>query len=239
MAIDAGVGVKRRAGGRAARRELRSRDLPESERPVRPGIDRGGRFKPLSDVDIGRIHAAVLDALEQIGMANPIPSCVEHLTRAGARVNESGRIVFPRALVEDTIAGAAKNVELYGQDPTHDMQVGGHRVYFGTAGAAVHMVDAVTGVYRESTLADLYDAARLVDSLEHIHFFQRPVVCRDLVDPRELDLNTCYASISGTAKHVGTSFVDPVHAEEALAMLHLVAGGEAAWRARPFVSCSS
>src|ERR687892_180067 len=81
--------------------------------------------------------------------------------------------------------------------------------------------------------------ARLVDRLDHIHLFQRPVVTRDLADPRELDLNTCYACVAGTRKHVGTSFVQPEHVDEAAAMLHLIADGEERWRARPFVSMSN
>ena len=106
------------------------------------------------------------------------------------------------------------------------MEPYGKRVYFGTAGAAVHMVDAKTGAYRESTLDDLYDIARVVDSLDHIHFFQRSVVARDLAEPRDLDINTCYASVKGTSKHVGTAFTEPEHVDEALAMLHMIAGSE-------------
>jgi trimethylamine--corrinoid protein Co-methyltransferase len=101
------------------------------------------------------------------------------------------------------------------------------------------VVDAMTGEYRESTLADLYDIARLVDVLDHIHFLQRPIVLRDLTDSRELDVNTCYACLAGTTKHVGTSFFQPEHTSETIEILHAVAGGEAAWRARPFVSMSS
>jgi trimethylamine--corrinoid protein Co-methyltransferase len=75
--------------------------------------------------------------------------------------------------------------------------------------------------------------------MEHIHFFQRPIVLRDLESSRELDINTCYAALSGTTKHVGTSFFQPEHVDEALRMLHLIAGGEDQWRARPFVSMSA
>ena len=53
-----------------------------------------------------------------------------------------------------------------------------------------------------------------------------------------MDFNTCYTAIAGTAKHVGTSFVEPAHAHQAIDMLEMIAGGEAAWRERPFVSCS-
>ena len=79
----------------------------------------------------------------------------------------------------------------------------------------------------------------MVDSLDHIHFFQRSVIARDLTDPRDLDVNTCYASVKGTSKHVGTAFTEPEHVEEALAMLHMIAGSEETWRARPFVSMSN
>jgi len=227
----------KRRGGRSARRALRAAPTAEDKRPVRAGME-AGRYKPLSEQDVRRIHDAALNVLETIGFCDAIPSCVDMVTAAGGSVDDDGRLLFPRGLVEDTIAKAARHFPLYAFDPKHDLHPQGAKVHFGTAGAAVHVVDADTGAYRDSLLSDLYDAARLVDALEHIHFFQRPLVARDMVDPRDLDLGTCYAAVSGTTKHVGTSFVLPEHVEESLAMLHLIAGGEAAWRARPFVSMS-
>ncbi len=230
--------TKGRRGGRVARRALRAAPIPQDDRPVKPGLE-GGRYKPLTNSDIDRIHNAVLDVLETIGLSQAIPSCVDILTGAGGRVDEHGRVLLPRSLIEDTIANAAHDIILFGQDPRHDMELSGYKVYFGTAGAAVHMVDSDTRVYRESTLADLYDIARLVDALDHIHFYQRSIVARDLTDPREMDINTCYASVSGTSKHVGTSFVLPEHLTDTMPMLHQIAGSEAKWRQRPFVSMSS
>lgn len=230
--------TSRRMGGRAARRALRAAPIPQEEKAVRPGME-SGRYKPLSEQDVKRIHEAALDVLASVGLSQAIPSCVELLTHAGCTMSSEGRMLFPRSLVEDTIAGAARNFILHGRDPVHDMELSGNKVYFGTAGAAVHMVDCDTREYPESTLADLYDIARLVDSLEHIHFFQRSVVARDMTDPRDLDINTAYACISGTTKHVGTSFVLPEHVNEAVQMLHQVAGCEKKWRERPFVSMSN
>ncbi len=225
-------------GGRSGRRATRAQPLAPADKPVRPGMQ-GGLYRPLAQRDVERVHAAALDVLENIGLAQPIASCVELVTEAGGRLRDDGRLLFPRALVEDTVASAARNIVLHGQRAEHDMELSGARVYFGTAGAAVHVVDCETRAYRDSTLADLYQIARLVDALEHIHFFQRPLVARDLTDPRELDINTCYASVAGTSKHVGTSFVAPEHAQETVEMLHAIAGGADAWRRRPFVSASS
>ncbi|MDJ0630273.1 MAG: trimethylamine methyltransferase family protein [Rhodobacter sp.] len=228
----------RRAGGRAARRAARAAPLDASVRPIRPGM-RGGYFKPLADADIHRIHNTALQALEQIGLADAPPSGIDILTAAGADLGEDGRLRFPRALVEDMLAKAAKSITLCGRDPRHDLDLGGTRVHYGTAGAAVNMVDVEGRNYRHSTLQDLYDAARIADRLDNIHFLQRPMVARDVEDNRELDLNTLYACCAGTTKHIGTSFTDPTFMPDMFDMLHMIAGGEAAWRARPFVSNSN
>ena len=228
----------RRRGGRIARQALRAAPPTEDQRAVRGGME-GGRYSPLREQDIPKIHAAALEILETIGMADATPSCIEMVTNAGGKLTDDGRLLFPRALVEDTIANANRRFVLHGQDPKHDMEPWGDKVYFGTAGAAVHMVDAVTGEYRESTSYDLYDVARLVDSLDHVHFFQRSLVARDLPDPADMDFMTCYASVMGTSKHVGSSWVDPRHVEKSLEMLHYIAGGEDKWRERPFVSMSN
>ena len=205
----------------------------------------GGCFKPLSDSEMNKIHDAILDLLENVGFSRSIPSCIEYVTGVGG-IFEDGRLKFPRSLVEDTLASAARDITLFGQDPAHDLYLSQNKVYFGTAGAAVHVVDEWKthdaypgkGLYRESTLQDLYDAARLVDKLEHIHFFQRCMVARDIEDPRAMDLNTTYASVMGTNKHCGLSYVDPEHATEGLKLLHEIAGGEGKWRERPFASLS-
>ena len=161
------------------------------------------------------------------------------MTAAGAILGDDGRLRFPRALIEDTIASANRSITLYSRDGKNDLDLSGSNVHFGTAGAAVHVVDVEVRIYRDSTVKDLFDAARLTDKLDNIHFLQRPMVCRDIIDNREMDLNTIYACCSGTTKHVGTSFTEVGFARDAFKMLHMIAGGEDEWRARPFVSNSN
>lgn len=227
-----------RTGGREARRAMRAAPLADDIRPVRAGLE-GGRYAPLSQNDVERIHEAVLTLLETVGFANAIPSCIAALTKAGATYGEDGRIRFPRNLVLDTIENAARHFTLYGQKPKHDMLVQGKRVHYGTAGAAVHLVDVEKRQYRESLLQDIYDAARIVEGLDNIHFFQRPMVPRDIPDPLDMDFNTLYACVMGTSKHVGTSFSVRENVAPALEMLYAIAGGEENFRARPFVSNSN
>lgn len=228
---------RKRHGSRAAKRLSRSKPLPIGERPVRAGLP-GGRFKPLSDDDVKQIHNTVLEVLSTIGMSQATPSCIELVTASGGTLTEQGRLLFPPELIEKTLTHCARDITLYGQKPEHDVHLSGSNLHFSTAGAAVSIVDPSDSSYRETTLNDLYNTARLVDSLEHIHMFQRPMVACDIPKPRDLDINTCYASVSGTSKHVGTSWVLAEHVEESLTMLHYIAGSEHAWRERPFVSMS-
>lgn len=227
-----------RAGGREARHAMRSAPLADAIRPIRPGLP-GGTYKPLTDEGMARIHEAALQALEVIGFAQAPESGVEILTGAGAILGDDGRIRFPRALVEDMLAVASRDLTLHARDPKHDLHLSGSKVHFGTAGAAVHVVDPVTLDYRDSTAQDLYDAARLTDNLDNIHFFQRAMVCRDVLDNKEMDINTLYASLAGTTKHVGTSFTEYSHMEDCFDVIYRVAGGEDKWRGRPFVSNSN
>jgi trimethylamine--corrinoid protein Co-methyltransferase len=212
--------------------------LADDKRPVRAGMP-GGRYQPLTEAGMARIHESALQALEQIGLSQAPPSGVALLTGAGAILGDDGRIRFPRALVEDMLAIAARDITLHARDPKYDLHLSGSNVHFGTAGAAVHIVDLATNRYRDSTAQDLYDAARITQNLDNVHFFQRAMVCRDVLDNYEMDINTIYACLSGTKKHVGTSFSDPSHVKGCLELLYDIAGGEEAWRSRPFVSNSN
>jgi len=217
---------------------MRAAPLAENIRPLRPGIE-GGTFKALSGAEVARIHQAALDALAEIGLADAPASGVEIMVQAGAELGDDGRLRFSRALVEDMLAKAARDLTLHGRDPAHDLHLSGTRTHFGTAGAAVMLVEPETRSYRPSTVKDLSNAARITQALDNVHFFQRPMVCCDIPDNLEMDLNTIYAACSGTTKHIGTSVSDPAHMPDLIEMLHLIAGGDPTWRARPFVSNSN
>ncbi|MFZ8992443.1 MAG: trimethylamine methyltransferase family protein [Candidatus Puniceispirillaceae bacterium] len=228
----------RRSGGREARRTLRAAPLAEDLRPVRAGLE-GGNFKPLDAAAVKAVDATVYQILEEIGLSQAPDTGIKYMTEAGAVLGDDGRLRFPRALVEHTLAICGRHITLHGQNLKHDLLLSGSRVHYGTAGAAVHVVDVAKNEYRESYLADIYDAARIVEQMDNIHFFQRPMVARDIPDPADLDFNTVYAAIKGTTKHVGVSFTEAEYMKPVFEMLHMVAGGEDKWRARPFVSNSN
>jgi len=194
----------------------------------------GGRYRPLTRSDEQQIHQTILDVLENIGMGDPIPIVRERALERGCFINEHDRLCFPRALVEDMIAGAAKSAPLFGRTPDHDMEIGGNRVHAYGGGEAVNMLDIGASKYRPSTLADLYDTARLVDRMDNIHGLARLVVPTEIEDQLAADMNSAYVSVAGTQKHTQLTFSNAAHVQPTLEMLHMIAGGKEKFDQRPF-----
>jgi trimethylamine--corrinoid protein Co-methyltransferase len=194
----------------------------------------GGRYRPLTAVDEKKIHQTILDVLENIGMGDPIPIVREHALQRGCFMNEHDRLCFPRGLVEDVIANTPKDIQFLGRDPKHDLEIGGQRVHTYGGGEAVNMLDPGASTYRPSTLADLYDAARLVDRMDNIHAFSRLVVPTEIEDQLACDISVAYTNVAGTTKHSALTFNDAAHVQPTLEMLYTIAGGKKKFHERPF-----
>jgi trimethylamine--corrinoid protein Co-methyltransferase len=196
----------------------------------------GGWYRPLSDENIKRIHEASVQVLEQTGIEVMPSECREIFRQAGAVVDDDhNRVYIPRRLVEDALSTAPKEVLLCGRDSSHDLRLGGQRVYMGTGGAAVKVLDLDSQQVRESTLADVAQIGRLVDALSNIHFYLRACVARDI--PNELlDTNTYYAAATNTTKHVTTNAFSVKAVRDIVEMAAMIAGSREALLERPIVS---
>ena len=91
------------------------------------------------------------------------------------------------------------------------------------------------GKVRESRLADNYHIGRLCDVLEHIHFYMRPVVSRDL-PVEQIDVNQFYACLAATPKHVMANAYLAESAPVLRQMGEMLAGGREAFDRRPVLS---
>ena len=233
------MSTKRRGKGRDARRQARADGAGLGPtQAIWPGIP-GGGYLPLTSSEVTMIDETAMRILETVGIKGATPFCARTVCSAGGKVTDDGRLLMPESLVRSTLELAGRGFKLHGMRPEHDIDPSGTRVHFGTSGAAVHVIDSETGEMRDSTLRDLYDMARLADALPNIHMFQRTVVARDLTDPREMDINTAYACLKGTAKPTGTSFGSAEVMEEAVEMFRIIVGGADALRARPPVCVST
>ena len=223
---------------RSKRKRRRSGSSQQQTPKVRQAMGgvMGGSYQPLSSNELQQIDQTARSILSEIGMADAPDCVVKPLTNAGGHLDENGRLRFSPELIDKALNGFRRDFTLCGQDAENDMLLGVGRVHTGSGGAAPLILDLDSGQYRESTLKDLYDAARLVDSLDNIHFFSRSMTARDMPDVRLLDLNTAYACVAGTRKHVISAATEAGNIEEIAKMCYAIAGSQEAFLARPFLS---
>lgn len=216
--------------GRAAR--LAARAAPPRVNPAPPG-PRGGQYRPLGEEAVRAILDAAFAILENVGLAGAPPDLAERAVARGAHIAAYGRLCFPRGLVEEVVAGAARRITLHGRAPGRSIEVGGERVWFGTGGAAIEVIDLDSGRWRPARLADLREFARLADALDNIAWFTRCVIATDIADVRLQELATALALIENTTKPVGMSFTHAEQVAEVVAMFDIALGGAGAFAAAP------
>lgn len=232
--MNATSGAKKARGGRRRGAKPTVPPLPSLDGKRLIGV--GGSFTPLDDAGVAGVHAAALEVLAVTGMSDAPPAVNALVEKAGGSLSDDGRLLFPEQLVEAAISGLTRNFTLFGRADDTDLVLSGNNVHVGTGGASPYIYDMQQKCYRESRLEDLYDAARIVDTLTHIHFFSRPLVARDMPDMRRLDVNTAYASLAGTSKHVFVGASTHESVRDIAAICYQLAGGESNFRARPFLS---
>lgn len=196
----------------------------------------GGQLKFLSDADVETLHAGAIRILEEAGVRVEHPEAFEIYRRGGARVDPSeNRVRLSGKMIEQSLANTPVEILLAGREQSNDLQLAGRAVYAGTGGAELKIIDLETKQLRDSTLQDVADIARLVDALEHIDFYIRPVVAQDI--PQQLlDINKYYAALANTSKHVMGNVYFPAKIAEVVEMAAIIAGGKKELQERPLVS---
>jgi trimethylamine--corrinoid protein Co-methyltransferase len=198
----------------------------------------GGLYQPLSSADIETIHQASLTILEKTGITyeSGLEATVDMLEEKGATVDRGqARIFFNKDLIMSLASKAPERVILYSRDGQNDLDLKLHRVYLGTGGAAVKILDLEDGRARSTTLGDLYQIARLVDALENIHFFLRPCIPTDIPED-DYDANVFYSCLKATGKHVMSGVNDVAGFHKALDIAAMVAGDIDRLKNKPFIS---
>lgn len=204
---------------------------------VRKGLN-GGTYKPLSQVDIEKIHCASLEIFEEVGVQVNYPEALENFRAAGATIDDEKNIVrMNRSLVEKLLSTTPSEIILHGRDGAgeHDLHIGGPRVYMGTGGTALNVQEPGSTEARRSQLRDVMDMARLVDDLENIHFYMLNVYPNDL-SVEDIDVNRFGAALNRTTKHIMGGVYTVEGVRNVIKMAEKIAGSAEALRKRPFIS---
>jgi trimethylamine--corrinoid protein Co-methyltransferase len=126
-------------------------------------------LRVLSDVEREQVHERTLRVLATTGMRVDTRQGREILREAGAWVDEGSRVaLFPKELVERSIAGATRDFALGGRraDWTFPLNAGGFSLC--ADGGSTTLIDRHSGVRRESTFADWLEMVRVLDALDDI-----------------------------------------------------------------------
>ena len=81
---------------RIGRRPRGEADTSKKISPISPGMV-GGQYKPLTDSETLRIHHLALQLLEELGLSQITPSLERRAVAAGCRMDNEGRLHFPRS----------------------------------------------------------------------------------------------------------------------------------------------
>lgn len=203
----------------------------------RKGLE-GGRYKPLNQEDIQRLHQASLEVFAEVGIQVNFPAALELFAAAGADIDrETNLVKLPGALVKKIIADAPPVINLCGRDPegSLDCEIGGTKVYMGTGGTALNVQEPGSTEIRRSQTRDIMNMARMVDALDNIHFYMLNVYPGDLT-VEDVDVNRFGAALNRTRKHIMGGVYTVEGVRNVIRMAELIAGSPEALRKRPFIS---
>lgn len=219
MAVVTTVSARGARGGRDARVKARTNPppiyLPTLERRVGP-ID-------LLDQDgVERIHNAAMTLLETTGIEFRDPVALADWKRAGAEVYDS-RVRIGRDLLMDLLASVPKGYRMHARNPSHTIEVGGHKSIFANAYGAP-FVYGLDGVRRPSHLSDAHNFFKMAQMSQAMHVPGiLPVEPQDVPVPqRHLDLVS--AALTLTDKPIMGSVLPQTAARDTLDMVRIVFG---------------
>jgi trimethylamine--corrinoid protein Co-methyltransferase len=196
----------------------------------------GGNYKPLSEESRERVHETVTRVFEEVGIEVNSKEALDLFRHTDAKVDEqTRRVTIPRDMVMSLLGKAPSTVILCGRDKKRDVILGGNRVYAGTGGTALNVIDRKNGHKRVATLDDLKEIARLADSLENIHIFMLPTYPNDL-PVEKVDINRFFAGLDNSRKHVMGGVYTLEGVDQVVKMARIVAGSSRKLRERPIIS---
>lgn len=189
-----------------------------------------------AEEDVKRIDATARRILAEVGIKIVNGTFLDHLERAGARVDrEDQRVRFDGRWLDDMVGRAPTGFVLHSRDGRHDVHLGEGNVYFTNGGRVFRILDLGTGGYRRTMLRDVAHTAALVDKLDRLDFYIIACQAHDL-PPDQYHLNDFYHALNHTTKHVMGGCDHVQGAQHVWQLVTLIAGGEAQFREQPFVS---
>jgi len=195
-----------------------------------------GRLSILFPEEIERIHTISIRILEKIGIVVKSEIVSKMLLDAGAVRSPNGkRLLLPEHMVKSALASAPKSILLAGRNDAKDMRIPSSKLYASTGGEGVYVKDLVRGTTKPSTLSDLRDVARIVESLPQIDYLWGLVGALDVPDKLKTTMETKTA-LQYCNKHWQGGSLSAEEAKRDIDLAAIVVGGHKELARRPIIS---
>jgi len=193
---------------------------------------RYGRMGPES---CERIHMASLEILERVGIDVHDERAREILGDHGAEV-DGVRVRIPGHMVEHALDATPARLTLCDRHGDVAIRAWGYDTAFGGGSDCLYVLDHESGKRRKAVLEDVRQAVAVMDALPEIDFVMSAFLPSD-VDPRVYDVHQMEVMLTNTTKPFVFVTPDFDGCVTAVEMCEVVAGGEEAFRRRPFATC--
>ena len=189
----------------------------------------------LTPEQVIRVHEASLEILERVGLLVRNERARVIFSRHGCKVDAESHVVrFPRGVVETHRASIPPRFTFRGREPRYDRTLPDDAPVVVTGSSAPDLVDPISGRGRRAQAEDIARIAHLIQVLPGYDVFSISTLADD-APPGQHSLARLYPALRYCMKPIRMSS-PPEDVERILRFAHTLAGGEAAYRERPFVT---
>ncbi|HET9588663.1 MAG TPA: trimethylamine methyltransferase family protein [Anaerolineales bacterium] len=190
----------------------------------------------LTQEQVERVHDASLEILENVGLLVRFKPARELFEKHGCKVEEeTQRVRFPRAVVENYRKAYPASFTFRGRDPKYDRTIPQDSPVIVTGSSAPDLLDPVTGEERRARSDDIARIAHLIHELPGYDMFSVSVLADDAPDDL-FTLSRIYPALKYCLKPVRITTKDLADARQVLQMVYLIAGSEEAYHEHPFLT---
>jgi len=196
----------------------------------------GAPYRVLSADQASAIHAASLQVLQRTGYHVPVPEARQLLLAAGARVD--GERAYISAELVENARKTVRPVRLYNRlgQATPLMEPG--YVAFSTIADTFYVLDPYHGNVRPFLKQDQSWLATVIDALSGIEYVQCVGQAHDVPDSLQSQLAVAQ-TVRQTTKPILVYPYDRDGLLDILNFVQVIAGGERAFREKPFLVCAA
>jgi len=190
----------------------------------------------LSPPQVEQVHATSLEILENVGLLVRHEKARLVFEKHGCGVDNNTQLVkFPPTAVEQFRSMLPPTFTFLGRDPMYDRTIPRDGPLVVTGSSAPDIIDPVTGRERRSRSDDIARIAHLINQLPGYDVFSVSTLADD-AGAGHFSLARLYPALKHCLKPVRITSRDLADAASVLKLGSLVAGGDAAYRAHPFIT---